>query len=212
MTRAPLCALLLLTLAPACARNFKPTLTPKDTIGPRDYGTILDLWTRTDQAFLAFEHKITVKATMITPMLRLAYAARFPEVYGYGGQVTRSEMKDAGTPEETLNFFVACYTAQFKWNDLHKTDSIWHVSIQRLQDGSKDAEITIDARAIEKVKIDENMLTIYPYLTPFDSGYIVRFPLSTLDGAMLIKDGRNRLRMRIASSFAEAAMQWELEP
>jgi hypothetical protein len=205
-------AVLLLALS-SCARQFQPTLSPKEPIGPRDYAPILDLWTRTDQAFSGFDHRITVKATMITPMLRKAYGARFPEVYGYGGRVTRTEMKDAGTgTEDTLNFFVAVYTPQFRWNDLHKPDSIWHVSLQRLTGTSTEPEVTVDARAIEKVKIDENLLTIYPFLDVFDSGYIVRFPLTSIDGKQLIKDGKNRLRMRVASSFASASMTWELLP
>jgi hypothetical protein len=211
MTRAIVLAAIL--ALGGCARQFRPTLLPTETIGPRDYGSILDLWTRQDEAFALFEHKITVKATMITPMLRKAYGARFPEVYGYGGIVTRTEMKDAGTgTEDTLNFFVAIYTPEFRWNDLNKPDSIWHVSLQRIGDQGDATELAVDARTIEKVKLDENLLTIYPYLDRFDSGYIVRFPLATLDGRTVIKDGKNRLRLRVASSFAAASLQWDIEP
>lgn len=206
-------ALLLLFVFAGCARQFRPTLMPKDTIGPKDYAPILDLWTRRDEAFQLLDHRITVKATMITPMLRQAYAARFPEVYGYGGTVTRTEMKDVGgATEDTLNFFVAVYTPEFRWNDLHKPDSIWHVSLSRVNEQSDKAEVTVDARTIEKVKIDENMVTIYPYIDHFDSGYIVRFPLATLEGETMIKEGKNRLRVRVASSFAAASMQWDIEP
>ncbi len=204
--------LLMALLLTGCARELKPTLVPTEPIEPRDYATVLDLWTRTDQAISALDHRITVKATMITPMLRKAYGVRFPEVYGYGGKVTREEMKDGGVgTEDTLNFFVACYTPEFKWNDLHKPDSIWHVSLQRIVD--KDTtELTVDAQSIEKVKIDENLRTIYPYLNHFDSGYIVRFPLTTGDGKLVLQEGTNKLRMRVASSFAAASLDWAIEP
>lgn len=205
-------ALIFTFVLAGCARELKPTLVPTVTIEPRDYSTVLDLWTRTDQAFTALDHRITVKATMITPMLRKAYSVRFPEVYGYGGKVTRDEMKDGGVgTEDTLNFFVAAYTPEFKWNDLHKPDSIWHVSLQRIVDKDT-AALTVDAQSIEKVKIDENLRTIYPYLDHFDSGYIVRFPLTAGDGQLVLQDGVNKVRMRIASSFAAASMVWAIEP
>jgi len=196
---------LLLCLA-ACAREFRPTLTPPSDIQPGDYASILDLWTRSDEAFNGVEHKLTAKATLITPMMRIAFQKRFPEVYGYGGQVTRQELRDTPAVQDgMLTFFVAIYAPNFRWIDLEKPDSIWHVTLQRAKSEKAAPDLEVDAKKIEKVKRDENLNTIFPYLGAFDTVYIVRFP------AQLV-DGKSFLRVRIASSFAESVMAWRVEP
>jgi hypothetical protein len=48
----------------ACARQFRPTLQPPSDIQPRDYPAVLKLWTREDQGYNGFEHKIGAKATI----------------------------------------------------------------------------------------------------------------------------------------------------
>jgi len=208
-------AVLLLTLA-ACAPPQRPSLRVTGTVSAKDYERTLDDWSRNDSVYALFEHKMRVTATFITPPLRRAFQARFPEIYGYGGSVTRKELVDLSQKaEETLNFFVAVYTPEDKWNDLHKSDSIWHVTLQRVPsvDAPDEAETPrIDALAIERVKIDENLRTVYPFLTSFDQAYIVRFPAMTKDDQRVVGDKETVLRMRIASSFGAARMNWDVVP
>lgn len=208
-----LCLMLLLT---ACAAPQRPSLRVTGGVSAQDYPRILDDWTRNDSVYAIFEHKMRVSATFITPPLRRAFQARFPEIYGYGGSVTRKELVDLSQKtEETLNFFVAVYTPEDKWNDLHKSDSIWHVTLQRIAAVNAPDETTdprIDAISIERVKIDENLRTVYPYLTSFDQAYIVRFPAASKDDQRLVGEKETVLRMRIASSFGAARMNWDVVP
>jgi hypothetical protein len=200
----------------ACEPPQRPSLRPTGTVTAKDYDHVLGDWTRRDSVYALFEHKMNVTATFITPPLRRAFQARFPEIYGYGGSVTRKELVDLSQKtEETLNFFVAIYTPEDKWNDLNKPDSIWHVTLQPVLSIDAPDETTtsrIDALAIERVKIDENLRTVYPYLTSFDQAYIVRFPAATKDTQLLVGDKEVVLRMRIASSFGAARLNWDVLP
>jgi len=214
-----LCAILMIP-AGACQKRFKPSLQlpQNQAIMAKDYRAILDLWTKEDIVYSGFEHKMTAHATMITPMLRRAFAQRFPEIYGYGGQLTRKELVELSqSSEETLNFFVAIYTPQDKWNDLDKKDSIWHLTLQKiphLKATEQEVITSVDAYAIERLRIDENIKNVYDYVGLFDQAYIVRFPLTddNNDNPMISTHHHQYLRLRIASSLGAATMTWELIP
>ena len=183
----------------------------------QDYDHVLGDWTRFDSVYRLFEHKMNVTATFITPPLRRAFQARFPEIYGYGGSVTRKELVDLSQKtEETLNFFVAVYTAEDKWNDLQKDRfDLARDLLQTVPAIDAPDETTsprIDAIAIEKVKIDENLRTVYPYITTFDQAYIVRFPAASKDDQRMVGEKETVLRMRIASSFGAARLNWDVLP
>ncbi len=202
-----------LFLVTGCAREFKAAIRPPSDLNARDYPQVLAALTRDGQGFSGFEHKITIKATLMSPMLRKAFSLRFPEVYGHGGQVTRHELTDVSTDTaSTLNFFVAVYTANLRWNDLNKPDSIWRVTLELVEPETGVTITRADPVSIERVKIDENLYTIYPYLTTFDTAYIIRFPAVSPASMPFIQEGPSRLRLRIASSFAERALDWTLEP
>lgn len=196
----------------ACAAPMRPTLRPAAPLNASQYEQVLDLWTRKGTVYAGLvEHKMTAKGTLITPMFRQAFAAKFPEIYGYGSQVTRRELVElGGKAEESVNFFFSVYTPKDKWNDLHKPESIWHVTIRRVasEDAPDEPGQGADAVSIERVKIDENLRTVYPHLTAFDEGYVVRFPPIGKDDKPLLGDGASYLRVRIASSFGAVAMTW----
>lgn len=204
-----------------CVTPIRPTLRPTSPLTASSYEPVLELWTRTSTIYSKLlEHKMTAKSTLITPMFRQAFGARFPEIYGYGSQVTRRELVElGGKAEESVNFFFTIYTPVDKWNDLHKPDSIWHVTIRRVatEDAPDAPSIGTDtdgsdATSIERVKLDENLRTVYPYITSFDQAYIVRFSPIGKDDKPLLGDGPSYLRVRIASSFGSASMTWTVFP
>ncbi len=200
----------------ACMPPPAASLRGKPEVTAGDYDKVLEAWTRGEQIYSIFEHKMQVKATFITPALRKAFQARFPEIYGYGGQITRKELVDIDQKtEETLNFFVVVYTPDYKWNDLNKSDSIWHLTlgtVAHLDTPEDPHALRLDAISIERVKIDENLRTVYPYITSFDQAYLVRFPAVGKDQHGVLSDKETILRMRIASSFGAADLNWDVLP
>jgi hypothetical protein len=201
-------------LLSGCAREFKANARPPTGLLPADYPEVLKAWTREGHAFSGLEHKVTVKATLMAPMLRKAFEVRFPEVYGYGGVVTRQELREVSEEtESTLNFFVAVYTNNFRWNDLQRPDSIWHVTLETSDSLQGKPTSSMDAVKIERIKVDENLYTVFPYLNAFETAYIMRFPkFSPASQPLLASTQRTYLRMRIASSFAERELTWTIEP
>jgi hypothetical protein len=204
---------LCLLLVASCAPQIPPTLRATRELRPDDYKPILKLWTRNTELYSGFEHKMTITATMLTPMFRRAFAVRFPEIYGYGSQVTRKELVElGGAAEETLNFVVGVYTPNDRWNDLEKPESIWRLTLSRLDPKTGARLSTVDKSTIEHVKLDENLSTVFPYLSVYDNVYVVRFPVVTPASEPLVHEGDNTLELRVVSSFAEGALTWTVSP
>lgn len=174
---------------------------------PQDYPKVLDTWTRTDRVYSGLDNKVFVTATFHAPEFRRAFAIAFPEVYGTGGKVTRRELVDlTGNVEQYLNFFMSVYTPDRDWNDLHKADSIWRLTLIGAN------EVAVGAEEVIRVKVDPNLRAVFPYLDRFGMGYIVRFPLSDAMGRVVVDESTQRLTLRMASALGVAEMEWRLRP
>jgi hypothetical protein len=172
-----------------------------------DYTNVLAHWTRSARIYHRFDTRLFVDATFHSPELRRAFAAAFPNIYGHGSLITRRELVElTGDTEEFHTFFIKLYTADPKWNDLAKADSIWHLTLSRC-----DGSVTVDPAEILAIKSDANLRAVYPYLGHFDKGYLVRFPLADTSQHLLISEDTTGFVLKIASALGEASMIWELE-
>ncbi len=207
-SRAMKTALLVGLLLSACSLPRHASLYARSTeISPADYLEVLHTWTRSDKVYSALDTKMFVTATFHAPDFRRAFAVAFPEIYGHGGNITRRELVDlTGDVEQFHNFFMAVYTAEPRWNDLAQSDSIWRVTLI----GSD--EVAVGPAEILPIKIDANLRAVYPYLTRFDTAYLVRFPLADAMHRLVLDSSSTHFILRIASALGAAEMRWDLEP
>ncbi len=202
------CLWLVLVVVCACGGQKAATLFgPTPQPGPDDYAEVLETWTREDKVYQGLETKMFVTATFHTPQFRRAFAVAFPEIYGHGGNITRRELVDlTGDVEQFHNFFMSVYTAEPKWNDLSQSDSIWRLTLI----GSE--EVSVPPAQVIPIKIDANLTAVYPYITRFDKGYLVRFALAD-EMQRLVLDGKsNHVTLRIASALGVAELRWDIVP
>ena len=136
--------------------------------------------------------------------MRQSFAARFPDVYGKGSEITRKELVQGVEEESTHNFFLSVYTPVKKWNDLDKDDSIWRLTLT-------DGERSVEASEITKLRVDANLTKIYPHISDYDFIYLVRFPRSDETNSALITPESDFFKVRIASSLGVAHLDWEIE-
>tara|TARA_Y100000589_G_scaffold268255_1_gene259974 strand:+ start:238 stop:825 length:588 start_codon:yes stop_codon:yes gene_type:complete len=168
---------------------------------------VLKTWTRSAKIYQGLDSKMFVTATFHSPEFRRVFALAFPEIYGHGGNITRRELVDLTHDiEQYLTFFVSAYTADRKWNDLAKPDSIWRLSLEG------DDDVSVSPTEIIPVKIDANLQAVYPYIGRFDKAYLVRFKLADPMNRLVIKSSSDHFKLKVVSALGKANLQWLLEP
>ena len=180
---------------------------PARDLRPKDYPKVLKTWTKSAKIYHDLDSKMFITGTFHSPEFRRVFALAFPDIYGHGGNVTRRELVDLTDDiEQYFNFFVAVYTADRKWNDLSKPDSIWRLSLE----GSEG--VTVSPSEIVQVKIDANLRAVYPYIDRFDKAYLVRFKLADPMNRLVIEPSSDRFKLRIVSALGGADLEWLLVP
>ena len=180
---------------------------PSRVLEPTDYDMVLKTWTRSTKIYQGLDSKMFVTATFHSPEFRRVFALAFPEIYGHGGNITRRELVDLTHDiEQYLTFFVSAYTADRKWNDLAKPDSIWRLSLEG------DDDVSVSPTEIIPVKIDANLRAVYPYIGRFDKAYLVRFKLADPMNRLVIKSSSDHFKLKVVSALGKANLVWLLEP
>ena len=193
--------LAILVCALACTKPTPPLAGRYDASGTdvqaEQYPHVLASWTRDNRLYNGLENKVFVTSVFMTPELRAAVRTAYPDVVGHGGPVTRDEL--AAAPGDDLVFFVTMYTADRKWNDLQTPTSIWKVTLKGA------AEVV--PRSIVRVRADENLRTVFPFIGRYDETYVVRFPAG--DGTV-IASATDEVTLRLASGLGETSLAWRL--
>lgn len=192
-----------------CSSQIRPGVLhgPSRVLQPQDYGMVLKTWTRSAKIYQGLDSQMFVTATFHSPEFRRVFALAFPEIYGHGGNITRRELVDLTHDiEQYLTFFVSAYTADRKWNDLAKPDSIWRLSLEG-EDG-----ISVSPTEIIPVKIDANLQAVYPYIDRFDKAYLVRFKLADPMNRLVVKASSDHFNLKVVSALGKANLRWLLEP
>ncbi len=199
MSRSAALALALFTVA--CTKPDPPVAGRYDAAGTdvqaEDYPHVLASWTRDNRLYNGLENKVFVTSVFMTPELRAAVRTTYPDVVGHGGPVTRDEL--ATGPGNDLVFFVTMYTADRKWNDLQTPTSIWKVTMKGASE--------VSPSSIVRMRPDENLRTVFPFIGRYDETYVVRFPAG--DGAV-IGSATNEVNLRFASGLGETNLTWQL--
>lgn len=180
-------------------------LAPTDGITAKDYGDVLERWTRKDVIFDGLFSIMYLHASFHAPELRKAFLLRFPESYGRGSEEASRLTLSNPEAEAHWEFFLSASTPHQRHNDLARDDSIWRVTL------SADDGPEVEAK-VRRVALNANLRVFYPYLTPFASGYGLEFPLTTLEGTPVIGPMTTKVVLRVSSALGASELVWELDP
>jgi hypothetical protein len=159
-----------------------------------------------------------LRATLITPRLRQAFAAERTRFHGRFARDTATELLAMGVvdegvdataidrpkSEEQVLVFVAFYAADQKNRDLAIKGSIWDVALVRGQQRVKPV-------AIEPVRSSPAVVDVFPYVDRYDDLYLLRFPLvDAATGFTPLAAGPEPLHLEIASAIATCDVSWSL--
>ena len=211
-----------LLLQVGCASTYAAggpvALVPSPSTAPTaNWNDELALATRRHEPYLYAVRQADLRATLITPRLRGAFAAERAHFHGRFAADTSRDFLSFGTVDEGVDapkviarpegeeqvlVFVALYVANQKNRDLAVKGTIWDTVL--IREGRR-----IKPLAIEFVRQSPAVAEMFPYVDRFDDLYVLRFPLNDVaTGASVLQPGE--LQLEIASAIARCAVSWTL--
>lgn len=173
---------------------------------PDDYRSVFDRWTRHARLVLATEGTvIEVWATLKGWEFREAYLEKYAQAYSLNPQ-ERAALR-AAELEKARSFYdlhLSVQTTDQRWNDLHKRDSPWRVS---LRDGTGDVIYPTD---LDRLKLPlQYEMVFFPERTAFTRAYGVRFerPESTESGFTGPVSGE--LTLQVSGPLGSVEATWD---
>jgi hypothetical protein len=198
----------LLLLWPAGCAKLGRFVDSTNRYYTNDYKKICTKWTREARIHRGLEVDLIVSATFKSQEFRAAYAREYAAAY----QLTTDDaecLPDDQTEgaAESLEFFVATFVPEKKWDEFDKYDSVWKIYF--LNDNN-DRVVPMEVRRLKgKAAIASHF---FPYVTPWKSLYTVRFPRHLPEkGLPVVGDDTKTIRLVITGVLGTAEMTWNLQ-
>jgi hypothetical protein len=172
------------------------------------YKRVCDRWSREARLHRGFEVPLIVSATMKSNDFRRAYAEEYAEAYQLTPEAKKRFVEDEKRAGRLGHEFVmAAFVPETKWDDFHKANSMWNLL---LLNDENERVAPVDVRKVKGK--DPVMSHFFPYITPWKSVYVVRFPCHLPEtNRPIIGDDTKEIRLIITGVLGTAEMVWNLE-
>ena len=180
--------------------------TPDSQFNP-EYKAVFEDWTKEDRIYKGFDCKLIAASTYKSMQFRKAYAQEYGKLYRLSPTERDKILKDQADAAATYNEFIfAAYVPDRKWDDFQKEKSTWKIDL-RVDGGMRVAPVEI-----RKLKRNNVVLKhFFPYVTPWKSVYLLRFPAKQRDTAdALVGDRSRKVMLSVSSVLGSAEMEWDL--
>jgi hypothetical protein len=161
-----------------------------------EYGAALKAATREAALFNQLETRAFVHVTQLTPALAEAQAEKLSALRGEPPTVAADRKLKARDAVSAPTFFAVVSTPYAQWNDWEQPGSAWRIAL-----GPDYLRVPVKIVRFERPFTVE-LLTLYPYLNDFHTGYRLEF-----DGKL---DGPAQLQ--IAGALGKMMFDWSVEP
>jgi hypothetical protein len=190
------------TLVASCARRgeMKPDSPP--------YAKLIGKWTREGSVYRGIESRLVVHATYRGLEFREAYVREYGDRYRLDDYRREKLLATERAGHERVEeFFLAVSTLDEKWNDLHRSDSVWRLYLKN------DSGERVEPIAIRRVDEESPLFReFYPKLDRWSRGYIVTFPKYSEAGeAPLINDDTLRVTLVITGALGQTVIEWRMK-
>ncbi|MBW1740645.1 MAG: hypothetical protein JRJ42_05845 [Deltaproteobacteria bacterium] len=179
-----------------------------DPYHTKAYKAACDAWSREARIHRGLEVKLIVSATFKSEEFRRAFAKEYAKAYKLTPDEEKRFIEDQlKAASHSHEFLMASFVPEKKWDDFDKTESMWKLYLVTDQN---DRVIPVEVRKIKR----QNAVTphFFPYITPWKSTYIVRFPYNIPEtNQPVIKDSTRGIKLVITSVLGIAEMDWELK-
>lgn len=159
-----------------------------------------------------------LRATLVTPRLRQAFAAERARFHGRFARDAATELLAMGIVDEGVDataiarpggeeqviVLAALYVADQRHRDLAMKGSIWDVSL--VVNGTH-----IKPLGITPVRVTPAVKELLSFVDRFDDLYVIRFPLvDAASGIEVLKPRAEPLHLEIVSALAACDVSWSL--
>jgi len=170
------------------------------------YKAALTDWSREARIYRGLGVELIATATFKSSKFRDAYSNEYARAYKLTGSEKTKLLEDQKNAALAYNdFLLAAYVPDKKLDDFHKKDSIWKIY---LTVGKGGLLKPLEIRKIKKV--DAVTTHFFPYITPWKSVYLVRFPATSPEaGKAVIDSGAEHIKLIITGVLGSAEMVWE---
>jgi hypothetical protein len=204
-------------LAPLAATT--PTVMSTPTSSSTSWDGELRGATRRVEAYDWAMRQADLRATLITPRLRQAFAREQTRFHGRFARDAAKELLAMGVVDEGVDataiarpgneeqvlVVAAFYVADQRHRDLAMKGSIWDVAL--VVDG-----VRVKPLAIEPIRVTPSVQDLLPYVDRFDDLYLLRFPLvDAATGVEPLSLRASALHLEIASALATCDVSWSFE-
>ncbi len=216
LTLLLLMLLIMVSGASSCAKTVPATIQLADSLPPlvtessaQNYSSVLQQHTRSNQIYDGLNTRVQVSATYYSASWRRAWIARQIDALKLNHQEQTSlfaEQQDAH--RQYHQFFLALYAENRKWKNLDDKKTIWQVSLV----DDRGQQRILPAR-IERINRHyEELSQYYPYISFFDTAYLVSFPRSDASGTPFFKaPDCHTIKLRMVSSIGSIDLTWQVE-
>jgi hypothetical protein len=160
--------------------------------------TTLEAWTRRGEAYEAFEGRLFVTATCLSPALASGLLRERAQREGWPGERLESALADQARQDAARLTFLVGVTAQdARWDDAAPGGTLeMHVRL----DGQPAGAATVVKLADDAIG---DLVPYYPWITPLHSVYRIEVPA---------RDAPARVDLAVAGPPARVELAWEVAP
>ncbi|MBW2317084.1 MAG: hypothetical protein JRD47_10685 [Deltaproteobacteria bacterium] len=198
-------ALLLFTANCSTLKEFAKSSDPYHT---ENYRKVYDKWSREARIHRGLEVELIVSATLKSREFRRAYSEEYAQAYKLNSQERSQYIENhVGATKLGYEFLMSTFVPQKEWDDFEKAQSMWKLYLVANEDQRM---APFEIRRIKRK--DAVRSHFFPYITPWKSIYVVRFPYCVLkNGKGLIGNDTRQIKLVITSIVGTAEMVWNLE-
>ena len=201
-------ALVVFTAACRGGKENQPIQYTPDSRFDPEYKAVFETWTQEDRIYKGFDCKLIAAATYKSIPFRRAYTREYAKHYRLSPEEKDKLLKDQLDAADTYNEFIfAAYVPDKKWDDFPEEKSTWKI-VLGVDSGGR-------ATPVEIRRLERNNVVLkhfFPYVTPWKSVYLLRFPANRRNSEAALVGDRNRtMTLSVSSVLGTAEMIWMLE-
>ena len=196
----------LLLFAVNCS-NVTRFIGSAGTYHTETYKKACNEWSREARIHRGLEVDLIVSATFKSEKFRRAYTDEYAKAYKLTSEDEKKFLENqVKAATSSHDFLIASYVPEKNWDDFNKKNSMWKLY---LINDNNERVVPVEVR---KVKHRDAVTShFFPYITPWKSIYIVRFPHKVLStNRPFINDNTKGIKLVITSVLGAAEMDWEL--
>jgi len=198
-------ALLLFTANCSMLERFAESSNPYHT---ENYRKVHDKWSREARIHHDFEVELIASATFKSKEFRRAYSKEYAKAYKLNSQERNQFIENhVGAAKLGHEFLMAIFVPRKEYDDFEKAQSMWKIYL------ITDEDKRTAPSEIRRIKRKDAVRShFFPYITPWKSVYVVRFPYNAgKNGKEMIGNVKRQIKLVITSIVGTAEMVWSLE-